>query len=321
MPRSRLLVAFLALPFTSVACADILGIGDVPLPDGAATDSSDAAPDVGIDVTEELPVFDASGCDACADVVPAGWTPVLASTTKTSCPSGWGGLDTRPTDPVVGQFACSCNPSNQVSPTCTSGSTSVTNGASCGGGTTPITVNGNTCMTFGPVTLQASEVVPPVTASGGSCTATATANQAALSTTTIALCTPLGCPIDLCTNQPPSGFSACLEQIGDLSCPGDFPTKHVVSDAFQVDCTGQCTTCDASATCTGPAITFYDDCTSKGFVTAINADGKCNITGVGGAVVAGATYGAGTINPTYTADGPKKGAAMPVGTKRTLCCK
>ena len=313
VPRSPFL-AFLVL----AGCADILGIGPVPSPSDAAVEG---ATDAGVDAIEELPGFDASGCDACADVVPAGWTPVMTSTTVTTCPAGWGGLETRATDPVVGQYACSCNAANQTSPTCSMGATSLTNGVSCGGTTTPITVNGNTCTSFGPVTLQASEQVPTVSASGGSCTAVAVANQAALSTTTIALCTPLDCPVDLCTNQPPQGFAACLEQIGDVQCPNDFPTRHVVADGFQVDCTNQCTTCVASATCTAAAITFYDDCTSKGFVTAINADGKCNNTGVGGANVAGATYAAGVINPTYKADGPKKGAASPFGTTRTLCCK
>lgn len=311
MPRYRLLVVF-----AIAGCADILGIENVPEPL-----TGDAGVDSLTDAIEELPGFDASGCDACADVVPQGWTPALASTTKTSCPAGWGGLETRVTDPVVGQFACSCTAANQVPPTCNAGPTSVTTGASCGGGTVAIAASGNTCTSFGPVTLQPQEKVPMVTANGGSCTPVAVANQAAISTTTIALCTPLGCPNDLCTNQPPSGFSTCLEQIGDVACPNDFSTKRVVADGFQVDCTNQCTTCDASATCTAAAITFLDNCTNKGFVTAINADGNCNNTGVGGATVAGATYNAGIIDQTYTADGPKKGTAAPFGTTRTLCCK
>ena len=290
------------------ACADLLGIGDVPTP-LAGADASDAA------AQDELPAFDASGCDACA-LVPAGWSPVLVSTTGATCPAGYAPSTTLETSPTFQAGACTCNAQNLVAPSCTTGNATLYVGCTSG---VSIAVADGGCSSFAATTLTSSEEVTPIAASGGSCSATPQADPGKLETTSVTTCAS-ACPAEACEGQTPPGFSGCIEQLGgDASCPAPFPNRQVVAESYALGCA--CGGCKATASCAQAAMTFYDSCTSKGFVLALNADGQCysNLQ-IGGATVSGATYAAFTQNVAYTPDPPSPPTATPQN-ERTVCCR
>lgn len=305
------------------ACAQIVGIGDVPEPNASnASDAnaSDASPnlDGGVGDTS-LPPFDAAGCDACSGI-PAGWTPVIFSTTQGACPNGYSTASVGRADAIVGASACDCYASNQVPPTCTSGMVTVQNG--CSGGTVSFNVSDGGCASFAAITLATSAVFTVPDASGGSCTPAASTNPSALSSSGALTCVASGCPDAICLGgAAPSGFTSCIETDGDHPCPSasPFSTRHPIADTYVLDCSGACTTCAVTATCSNGSLNFNDSC-GGGFVTAITKFGMCTSTFTPGAQVSGATYAAAMQNPQYVASGPKTGAATPTNPK-TVCCR
>lgn len=313
--RARRLVLLAVLTGAApLACADIIGLGDVPTPLGG--DADGAVADAGSDTA--VPPFDASGCDACAALVPAGWTPVIYSTTTTTCPDGFGSLGLRATNPVIDAGACTCTATAQSPPSCVTGTASLTVG--CSGSPDLLSITDGGCNTFATINMTSTASVPLMTATGGSCKPAALPDTSKLSSSTAATCVPVSCPDSLCTMAAaPAGFVACIEHDGDLTCPSTtlFGTKVSLADTFTLDCSAACTSCTASATCNGGVLYLWNNCSAMVPANAVLADGTCRATNP--TPVTGATYAANMFGITYTADGPKTASAVAMNPK-TLCC-
>jgi hypothetical protein len=292
----------------SVACADLLGIGTLPTPADASAPDADAA------VADELPTFDAASCDACA-AVPAGWAPVLVSTSGASCPAGTTASTTLETSPTFEAGACTCNAESLVAPTCTNGNATFFVG--CSSSVSVFIVDGG-CTSFPSTTLANSEQVAPIAPSGGSCSATPQADPSKLGASAVTTCTS-DCPALACAGQAPAGFSGCIEQLGaDASCPAPFVNRQVLAGSYTLGCA--CGGCTASATCAQPTLTLYDSCAGKGLVLALDADDVCHSNlMIAGATVSGATYASFVTNVGYTPD-PATPSAIPQN-ERTVCCR
>jgi len=317
----------LAAPFAGAmavlaACGDEFTSLAGDAGDGAAPDAlADAPLDASADAPADAPVlFDASGCDACASAVPAGWSPVLYSTSG-GCPSGFGNEMQVKADPIVRSGACACTATNPSPPSCQTGTVHVHPG--CASSALDIAFTNGACAPVS-TTLQATQAIAPLAPSGGGCTASAIADDGKLDSTGVTLCAPIAaCPINVCEGRAPQGFTACIAHAGDVACPpGPFATKHAIADAVAVDCSQACTTCVADASCSTPTVTFFADtaCNNGAFVTATVADGTCRNTGVAGASVTAATYVAATIGVTYAASGPLTARVRPTN-GRTVCCR
>lgn len=328
--------AWMAFPFVIAGCGEIIGIHDVPDPSG------DGSPGIETGLPDGMTMSDGNGdggmtdtgidadpgdggpcmvdAGTCNDlmIVPAGWTPVVLSTTNLSCPLGFSGSNVH-VDPVAMSGACTCSASNQNPPTCVNGNVTRSNGTSCVNGQGQIAVNGQCNVVGGTIDIgEKDSTVGP----GGSCTSTATANPNKLSDTPASVCTPVQCPNDVCAGMAPAGHIACIQTTGDVACPstGPFKNQRLVGDMMTLDCSAACTTCAANATCTSASIAFYSDTACQNPVTSVAADSSCHSTGLSNTAFGSVKYFATPQNITYTAMGPGT-AKITRSNAKTLCCK
>ena len=183
--RLRLIVAmFLAMVAALVAC-DTFGTASAPNPAaGDAGTPIDARADA---LGTEIPDVSVGPCDedassTCGDlkVVPAGWAPVIFSTSKLSCPGGFSG-SSLVADPQVQADACTYTAAARQAPTCSAGTVTRTNGPNvCPFGADSFIVTGNCDLISG--TVGVNEGLVPVPSSGGSCTAASAADGSKMKT-------------------------------------------------------------------------------------------------------------------------------------------
>lgn len=306
----------------------ILGIADVPNPaDGGGAESSvdGGASDTNLadvvaaqnDVDPGVCSADASACND-TTVVPIGWVPTIFSTTVLSCPNGFTGNKLLG-DPQIQPNACSCTLGTFAKPVCDTVQHS--NGMQCGSlnGQPDLTFSGGCGTSTG--SLVNAEQLTAVPASGGSCTANASADSSKLTTPTIVDCKADACPQNVCAGIAPSGYLPCIKFTGDVACPatGIFKTKHTVGTSMVLNCGPACS-CTASGTCTNGSVTFYAQPGCSGTGVKLFADGLCitnsNNNGFGYQSVGYATV----MTPTYTPAVTGSPTVIASG-QETVCCK
>jgi hypothetical protein len=274
---------------------------------------------------------------ACTPVVPPGWSLVAYDeSARPACPTGWGA-----SAPVVegpdGGGTCQCTCGTPTVNPCVQGTLSMSLGQhQCGcaqvqdvplvsnGLCDPIGVSiGTPCGPWGdgrvaslpPVGVACSETrtLPPIAyaGQGEACSPTESAGS--------------GCSTGGGCLPGTSPATACIEQTGiQSSCPSGFTQLHVVYPPGSIFDWRRCESCGctASATsCTGPALTLYDDdqCSKNG--VAIPVDGNCDdITG-NPSDAGWFTY---TATPNSTAcSGPSTtgiDGGLSVNNPMTICC-
>jgi hypothetical protein len=244
------------------------GGADAAPSDGGARDSS-------IDTNPTLPdagqPIDAAGCSADAGCyqVPTGWALAGFGTTG-SCPSGFTDGGAVVADPTTSQESCVAGPCAMgAAPTCS------VSAKAFGGCNAPVGTSG--CQgvpSF--LRFQATQLSASVSAVGGSCTQTATANpilsNARICTTPSASI----CANGICHESAFAPFTACIIAPGAQTCPTGwgFDTRHLIGAAATYTCTDP--KCQLTASC-GGSVVFYSDqqCHSDSQVGSFTADGTC----------------------------------------------
>lgn len=162
------------------------------------------------------------------------------------------------------------------------------------------------------------------TASGGSCSASATATIPAQTwSSAIRLCggAPAACEDGGCPAAPSAGFSAanrCVMKAGDNACPAGFPAKTVYHEGGTD--TRACTACSCGApvavSCIANVETFGPSCTGKPSAATVTPSGCLALSGGGHLTVEAATAQGGSCSPSggvpiggFTEDAPT-----------TVCC-
>jgi hypothetical protein len=198
-------------------------------------------------------------------VVPSGWNLVgfVGGNPSASCFTGSAGA-TVYEGPSGGSCTCGCTLG--APPTCPAGPIDVKYdvhafGGNCNQNGTPATMNNmGACATdmYHPTGIEPGynqldlEFIPPQT--GGPCTTTVTPNQGSVGySSQDTVCTPstTTCTPNMpCMPDVPSGYSVCIEQSGDQSCPtgSAFSQKYVVGGAATF-------TCGTGCNCTLPPCT------------------------------------------------------------------
>jgi hypothetical protein len=299
-------------------------------PDSAAeVDASDAA----VSADTAVPPVDAGadsgfpcGVDpnACANLnLPAGWKSVAYAPKQAACPSDFGKEAHPEVNPTPSAGACVCTATNPNKPDCQSGNSAVAFDygmvATCNLGSSPFVGNQGNCAprTF---TLDGDHVSASLLApTGGSCTSALKLDATKVTTTVTTTCEPTLCPEKLCANQPPPGFSSCVQHDNDEVCPAGFPNKSLVGAGATITACSVCPACVVTnAACTGAKLEFFSDpnCNPNNKVTEVNADGSCQTVSKGAVktykytATATANYDPGTSTPTAAFAKPK-----------TVCCK
>jgi hypothetical protein len=259
-----------------------------PHPDGAppehtAGDSSSS--DTG-SFKEVGPAPDVHPPDACPSSCPvtesSGWTLVaFNSAGTTACPVDFSQADVVE---VTGMGSCPCG-SCTVSepPDCETGNVSsmwnLSGGSVCDGTGGYFPANAGVCVAdaIGNATWVSYTGPAPT---GGSCTATATANNPTAQQEI--LCTPTtGCATDACEPGLGSAFQTCLYQAGDQTCPPGTTTKHSVGASVSTAC-GACGCSVSASGCSGTMALYASDagCPGSPFLV-VPANGTCtNLVGV-----------------------------------------
>jgi len=224
-------------------------------------------------------------------VVPGGWNLVgfAAGNASASCFSNFS-----PTSVVEGPSggSCTCGCTMTSQPTCPTGplqnkydNTISPNNCGMTGIPNPMNNNG-ACATdiymgggFAGFDLN----YQPPASTGGSCSTTATANPSSVSyAAQDTECTP-STPVCVdgmpCTpGSFPSGYSVCIEQNGNQSCPmTTFTQKHVVGTGVSFGCgTGCICQWPMNLTCTGTVKLFTDgSCTMGEYDLPASSAGMC----------------------------------------------
>lgn len=234
-------------------------------------------------------------------VVPGGWTLVgFVGDQTTSCFAN-SSSSTVFEGPSGGTCTCGCTMTSQ--PACASGPIGVNydnhmsgQTGTCGLAGQPSTMNNmGSCATdmyvpqfLGPNYPQIDlEYLPPAP-SGGGCGTSATPDQGSVTYSgSDTFCTPNTSPCTAgmpCTPNLPSPFSVCIEQSGDVACPGaTFTQKHLVGGAATFGCGSGCTcSVPSSAPCTGTMKLYTDNnCTMSEYDIAASSAGMCVAPGAG----------------------------------------
>jgi hypothetical protein len=310
------------------------GSGDGTVGDGSPTTADgalDAAPppDTG-------PPCTPAGTTACF-AVPPGWSFVARATPEgTTCPEGF----SQPTEWLEGP---SSNPNE-----CTCSACDVTDPPSCTGG--PVSVfydfagnqtcgligipgqNGNNpagaClrdMFVGNYPTNDDDKYTPSPPQGGACSAPATPQPANVTyAETAYTCSPdgsqaAGCSAGVCAPSLPPPFAPCLEQSGDVPCPGaPFTVKHLAGTSVSITCS-DCG-CTVSATCSG-TMTLFPDTACAGIGVPIPADGACHLAGTDGGVYQSYRFVGATDDVACVLGAPPPPPPPPTLTgTATICC-
>jgi hypothetical protein len=316
--RWRRSFAFGVVFLASVAgsgCAAIVGIEDI----GTASGQDGGA----VDASGELGEAQAACNDACANVVPTGWTMAVYSTTESSCPSTLDSATFLSMDPTVDVGACTCTATSVSPPSCDHGTvmTKQATVTGCASASSMIPLDGS-CDAVGMGPVPAYIAVTPLAAAGGSCTSAVMMDAGAVQATRALVCTSVACDASLCAGIVPVGFALCIRHDGDLDCPAGsaFATKHRVGDTPSLQCSA-CPACTASATCGAATLGFYSgaDCSQGNQVAVVSADGQCNASNHGGTNYNRLVY---TSQPSAVMyDAGTSTASVTLADRATLCCR
>ncbi len=226
-----------------------------------------------------IPPIDGGGsCDItrCAQV-PSGFDVVSLVDSATTCPSGFTSTDVV-TSPTAGDGVCTCNCNVTAQPDCSTGNITrfldnLTT-PTCGQPATTFPANNGNCAQVGNGGLSltfahyATNAPPPT---GGTCQYDATVNAQKITTTPARVCAPpASCQGAVCNGGP-----VCVQQAGDVACPGDFPTKTLVGASATASCSTCSGGCTVGGTCTG-TLTFYTDFQCGAGAAKFTADGTCD---------------------------------------------
>jgi hypothetical protein len=297
-----------------------------PPPPPAPPGDDGGADDVKVDV------IDACDQTGCFDM-PVGFSLVAFSqSTRPGCPTNF----TLPTDtvesPAFGPGACSCSCNVTTNPTCSLGK--LFGHYDTGGGLTCANVGGdllntnNMCGTdgfLGPFDVGNEHRFAPPGLSGGTCSASASANQAKLSfgssgrackASVLPECNGKVCPPSLATP-----FKSCIAHTGDVACPAPFTTKHLVGSAGTLACSNPCACSGVTGTCNGGTLNYYNsgDC-SGAAALSIPVDDACHATDLAGASVGSHKY---IANAPSGIGCTKNGSPTPSVSytgQQTICC-
>jgi len=249
-------------------------------------------------------------------VVPPGWQLVEAAfgtSTPAACGAAWATNDTLLFDGLVAPAAsCGCACGAPQSVTCALPAKSCTYDAvqgTCNCNPTQNLASG-VCLPTGVGGAGGTPV-----ASGGSCVATPSTSVPPLSWAGQArVCEPTGT-----ATLPDLGFHLCIEQSGDVACPGVvFVNSHIEHVGANDDRSCSACTCGtpSGVSCGGTIADFKDTgCTQPNGDLGLNPTACSGYAGGGveyQAAPSGGSCGAATVTPT--------GVATPTGDV-TVCCR
>ncbi len=298
---------------------------DATLPDGSddgATNDVVVVPDA----NDDAPAPDAGPCttpSSACPFIPAPWKLVVyEGSTALGCPAAWPKTDlaTNPST-QAGACACGCKP---TPPSCKPAALTVTDGAnsSCGGGNTAAFGYGGNC-TNATLNLKSYLSVGKVVPIGGICLPGAIADSNKLSFSVTRSCgVPPACAGDVCSNQVPAGFQACVTAPGDLPCViGGFTTnRYVVGTGANLQCTNGTCTCSTSPSC-GGSVDFFSQANCAVKTTTIPADESCQPGNYqNGSTVQSVRYVGAQPNAGCGASGTPTTQAV-LDKPQTICCR
>ncbi|HEY1958898.1 MAG TPA: hypothetical protein VGH28_24970 [Polyangiaceae bacterium] len=283
---------------------------DAVLPDVAVTDAGPT--DASFDGIPSPP--DCGTAPSCLQNVPAGWTPVaFAAGSQLSCPTGFTQTNLV-TSPSVGANACTCS-------ACTSSGAWSCGGETVGVGGLQCTQNEldaavTTCWGWGGSNRSTVALSIDQTGSVTCGTSTPTGNGK-VTTTPAALCTPNDCTASVCGQ---AGFSDCISQAGDASCPSGFPTRTLAGSSATVSCNA-CPTCalaNADAGCT-TSLELYNDLLCAGTVVK-SYTSAIPCTSVGQTFMSLHVQPATAATPNCGPPAGNAGGTAQLKTPVTICC-
>jgi hypothetical protein len=266
----------------------------------------------------------------CIASLPTGWSVVQYESDRKTCPTG-GTPHAVVGNPVVGPGACGCNCTNDVPPSCTTGSVQffysyMTGQCQYEGGA--FTFNDGTCL--GP--YQGAGIAPqsaakPLGVQGGHCTSTEQRDAAAVTTTEVGVCDVDGRDQEsVCNGISESGFEACIATANEAMCPGSpFTKRYVVYDGVALVC-DPCGACTPGGSCQNATATFYDTgmmpCDPMAAVATVTIDGNCwGSAGNSDTPFRYVDYSALLVPPAGTCTVPAPDAGFLTTGTHTVCCR
>lgn len=220
--------------------------------DGDGASPADPPPDGSPEPDTGPPPCDPNACTP--PTAAPGFELVLFGDADVACPADFAATDVV-TDPVAGLGACTCGPcAAQVS--CSKGTIRTLNGHStCTSPGSARKANDGACTNMKPAnwggTLGSVEPPEPEI---GACSAPGVATPSAVTKTGKRLCAPSAAACKTTACSPPAGLTACFVADGNVGCPAQAPTKHLVGSDAQLECSN--CGCDVTATCSGTFETF-----------------------------------------------------------------
>lgn len=269
------------------------------------------------------------GASCTCQAVPAGWTPVMFSTSsRRSCPDGTNESDLRVTS-GDGTPRCSCSCSD-VGGSCRSGNFTftLTGEATCGVGATTasIPVDVGSCSALAsPINLPAVAFAKVAHTGPTSCSPKASVTSQ-LSGGRVCQAPPsAACGADqVCVPRPANGFDSCITKSGIDACPVGFPGRSTAGTS--ADSSKACLgcACGTPGACTGGSVSVYDGSMCKttgqshgatGIGTTCAATSDSSFTGTHFRSTP-PTGGCGTTPTT-----PPTPGTIAFADARTICCK
>ncbi len=236
--------------------ATLADSGNAGVDSGRALPKDADVPDVLVDAGPPPPPAPCSVAPgACVAAIPLNWSLVTYQASQaTACAAPFTQADVV-SNPVPGSGACGCGCTVNTAPVCDQGTLafSISNGGNdmCKSDGATVTVAGAACQHFANgIGLADHTKATAIAPSGGTCTANASANAAAVTTTPGRVCTPPStCQEQLCDSDGGTGgYAVCIATNGAPgSCPTGWGTSPVVvGTATALSCTNACT-CDVNA--------------------------------------------------------------------------
>jgi hypothetical protein len=260
--------------------ADVGSNGDAQ-PDGDEASGDDVRDDFVLDVLDDPPPT-CGGDFACVPAAPQGWTGPLeyyeGGSANPACSTHYVGplyTGNRGLSTASGSCGCKCNA--PAGATCQLDVTFYNDPTSCNSPCPPHALSGGVCTTVDPhsgcgggeAARPPYDTTAPV-ASGGSCPPDPAHNFPTPAWSTNGEACESGVALhqvdcganQVCapTSESPFGPTLCIQQAGDVACPGvDYTVKHTLYGGF--DDTRACTACTCGApsgvTCSG-ALSIYN---------------------------------------------------------------
>lgn len=268
--------------------------------------------------------FERCGNNGTCVTVPQGWTLVAYDNNRDTCPSSFPGSKDIVIAPTSNGCSCNCQTTSQGS---CGGSANVTvyTGGSCSGDAGTANVNMTSQCTqssalnnIGSARLGSLNPISP-TCGAGSSQKSSTSDGRLCSPQSPPACTGGG----VCAGSTSgSGYSVCLMQAGDVSCPGNgYDSKRLVGDSVASDTRtcGPCTCTPQAPSCSGAEIDFYagGSCGGDAGVT-IKPNNNC--TSVSGSYGSYKWSGI-SSNGSCQASNPSVTGTLTLANVTTVCCR